>query len=88
MIYKLIFLCIILDYKNMQFKQLIDSIAIDLGSSRDFASIDDIRRKCNPMYKTPQLKTPPNMHEAMSLVVCGIHGKSYHFQRDLTRKKP
>ena len=83
MIYKLIFLCIILDYKNMQFKQLIDGIAIDLGSSRDFASIDDIRRKCNPMYKTP-----PNINEAMSLVVCGIRGKSYHFQRDLTRKKP
>lgn len=53
----------------MQFKQLIDGIAIDLGSFRDFASIDDIRRKCNIMYKTPQLETPPNMHEAMSLVV-------------------
>ena len=53
----------------MQFKQLIDSIVIDLGSSRDFASIDDIKRKCNPMYKTPQLETPPNMHEAMSLAV-------------------
>lgn len=58
-----------LDYKNVQFKQLIDGIAIDLGSFRDFASIDDIRRKCNIMYKTPQLETPPNMHEAMSLVV-------------------
>ena len=41
--------CIILDYKNFQFKQLIDGIAIDLSSSGNFASMVDIRRKYNPM---------------------------------------
>ena len=41
------FLCIILDYKNLKFKHLIDNIYIDFGSSESFASIKDIRRKCN-----------------------------------------
>ena len=34
-------LCIVLNYKNLQFKQFIDDIAI--------ASMKDIRRRCNPM---------------------------------------
>ena len=42
-------LCIILNYKNLQFKQFIDNIAIDFLFSRNFANIKDIRRKCNPM---------------------------------------
>ena len=38
------FLCIILDYKNLQFKKLINDIVIDLGSSRNFANIENIRK--------------------------------------------
>ena len=41
------FLCVMLDYKNLQFKQLIDDIAIDFLFSGNFASIEDIRRKYN-----------------------------------------
>ena len=44
------FLCIILDYKNLKFKQLINDIAIDLWSSKNFTSIKDIRIKCNLGY--------------------------------------
>ena len=33
----------------MQFKQFIDDTIIDLQFSRNFASIKDIRRKCNLM---------------------------------------
>ena len=46
---KTYFLCIILDYKNLKFKYLIDDITIDFWSSRNFTSIEDLRRKCNPM---------------------------------------
>ena len=33
----------------MQFKQFIDDIAIDNKFSRNFARMENIRRKCNPM---------------------------------------
>ena len=36
-----------LDYKNLQFKQIIDGIVIDLWFPRNFASMNDIRRKCS-----------------------------------------
>ena len=42
-------LCIILNYKNLQFKQYIDDIANDFQFSRNFASIERIRRKYNLM---------------------------------------
>ena len=42
------FVYIILNHKNLKFKQLIGNITINLWSSEDFASIKDIRRKCNP----------------------------------------
>ena len=42
-------LCIILNYRNLQFKQFIDNITINLKFSRNFASIENIRKKCNPM---------------------------------------
>ena len=48
LIYKLFFLCIILDYKNSKFIDLIDDIVNDLWSW-NFTNIEDIRRKCNPM---------------------------------------
>jgi len=42
------FLYIILDYRNLKFKHLIDKIAIDFLFFENFASIKDIKRKCNP----------------------------------------
>ena len=36
-----------LDYKNLQFKQIIDGVVIDLWSPINFASMNDIRRKCS-----------------------------------------
>ena len=42
-------LCIILNYKNLQFKQFIDGIAIDFKFSRNFANMEDIKRRCNLM---------------------------------------
>ena len=48
---KTYFLCIILDYKNLEFKHLINDIAIDLFFFffGNFVSINDIRKKCNSM---------------------------------------
>ena len=43
------FLCIILNYKNLKFKHLINNIIIDLWSFENFVSMEDIRRKCNLM---------------------------------------
>ena len=43
------FLCIILDYKNLKFKYLIDDLVIDLCLSGKFSSMKDIIRECNPM---------------------------------------
>ena len=40
---------VILDYKNLKFEHLIDNIAIDLWSSRNFASMEDRRRKYDLM---------------------------------------
>ena len=39
----------ILNYKNLKFKYLIDDIAIDFLFYRNFASMEDIRRKYDPM---------------------------------------
>ena len=49
MIYKAYFLCIILNYKYLQFKQFTDDITIDLYFFRNFASMKDIKKICNPM---------------------------------------
>ena len=38
-------LCIILDYKNLKFKHLIDDIALDIWFSWNFASMEDMRKK-------------------------------------------
>ena len=38
---------IILDYKNLKFKHLIDNVVINFWSFIIFASIEDIRRRCN-----------------------------------------
>ena len=51
------FLCIILDYKNLKFKHLIDDIiiAIDLWFFEIFASIKYIRKKCYLMMNLSKL---------------------------------
>ena len=49
MIHKIIFLYIILNNKNLWFKQLIDNTIIDLWSSTNFSSMEGIKRKCNLM---------------------------------------
>ena len=36
-------------YKILKFKYLIDDMTIDLWSFGNFASIEDIKRNCNPM---------------------------------------
>ena len=41
------FLCIILDCKKLQFKQLMDDIIIDTWFFWNFVNIKDIRNKCN-----------------------------------------
>ena len=43
------FLCLILDYKNLKFKYLIDDIVIDFLSFENFTSMKDIKRKYNPI---------------------------------------
>ena len=40
-------LCIIIDYKNLKFKHLIDDITINFLFLRSFASMDDMRSKYN-----------------------------------------
>ena len=40
-------LCIILNYKNLQFKKFIDDIVINLYFSWNFASMEDIKRRYN-----------------------------------------
>ena len=40
---------LILEYKNLKFKHLIDDIVINLWPFWNFASMKDIRRKCNPI---------------------------------------
>ena len=45
---------VILDYKNSKFKDLINDITIDLWPFWNFANMEDIRRKCNPMVNLSQ----------------------------------
>ena len=35
--------------QNMQFKQFVDGITIDFKFFRNFTSIEDIKRRCNPI---------------------------------------
>jgi len=39
----------ILNYKNLQFKQFIDDIAIDFQFSKNLTSVEYIRRRSNPI---------------------------------------
>ena len=47
--YLLYILCIILNYKNLQFKQFIDDMAIDFEFFINFSSMEYIRRRHNLM---------------------------------------
>ena len=40
---------IILDHKNLKYKNLFDDIAIHFLSFWNFANVEDIKRKCNSM---------------------------------------
>ena len=53
-------LCTILNYKNLQFKQFIDDIVIG-QFSRNFASMEEIRRKCNPMVNLSKFISNKNI---------------------------
>ena len=44
-----LFLCIILNYKNLKFEHLIDDIVIDFWFSKNFTSMKDVRKKRNPI---------------------------------------
>ena len=48
---KTYFLYIVLDHKNLEFKNFIDVIAIDIWSSWNFASIEDIIKTYNPIVR-------------------------------------
>jgi len=60
-IHKLIFLCKILNYKNLKFKHFIDDIVIDLRFSRNFVNTEDIRRKCNLMISLSKFTSNKNI---------------------------
>ena len=45
-----LFLCIILDYKSLKYKHLIDEVAINLWYFKNFANMKYVRKKkCNLM---------------------------------------
>ena len=46
--------CIIVDNKNLKFKDLSDDIAIDIWSFWKFLSMDDLRKKYNSMVNLPK----------------------------------
>ena len=55
----------------MKFKHLIDDIAIDLWSSGNFASIENIRRKCNTVVDLTKLTS--NKKILSGVVVVGYN---------------
>ena len=48
---------LILKYKNLKFKYLIDDRAIDIWFSRNFPSMEDISRKYNQMVDLSKFKS-------------------------------
>ena len=55
----------------MKFKYLIDDIVINLWFSRNFASMKDIKRKCNPMIDFSKFKS--NKKILSEVVVIGYN---------------
>ena len=64
---------VILDYKNSKFKDLINDITIDLWPSWNFANMEDIRRKCNPMVNLSQFTSNKNKIKNLSGVVVLVY---------------
>ena len=64
------FLCILLDYKKLKFKHLVDDITIDFLSFGNFASMKNIKRKYIPMMDL--LKFTFNK-KILSKVVAGVN---------------
>ena len=58
-----LFLCIILDHKNLKFKHLIDDIAINIWYSWNFASMEDIIRTYNPTIRFSKFTPNKNIYE-------------------------
>ena len=58
---------VILDYKNLKFKDLIDDIAINLWSFWNFANMEDIRRKCNPTVNLLQFTSQKKKKKRVEL---------------------
>lgn len=50
-----------LNYKNLQVKQCINDITIDLQFSRDFESMENIRRKFNPIVELSKFTSNKKM---------------------------
>ena len=58
---------VILDYKNLKFKDLIDDIAINLWSFWNFANMKDIRRKFNPTVNLSQFTSKKKKKKRVEL---------------------
>ena len=50
-------LLIILNYKNLQFKQFVNNMAIDLLFFKNFTNIGDIKKRCKPMMDLLKFKS-------------------------------
>ena len=75
----------ILDYKSLQFKQLINDITIDIQSFGNFASIEHIRRKCNSMVDLSKFTYNKNiLSEVVALSynkVCSQTLSCFHYNK-------
>ena len=58
---------VILDYKNLKFKDLIDDIAINLWSFWNFANMKDIRRKFYPTVNLSQFTSKKEKKKRVEL---------------------
>ena len=60
---------VILEYKNSKFKDLIDDKTIDFLFSWNFASIEDIRKKYNPIVNFSQFTSNKNILSRVIVLV-------------------
>ena len=73
------FLYIILDYKNLKFKHLIDKITIDFWSFEKFASIEDIRRKYNLIMDLLKLISNKNILSKVIIAILSKRRSYYNY---------
>ena len=64
-------MCIILDYKNLKFKHLIDNIVIDIWSFENFVGMRDTKKK---MWSNEKLS---NFISNKKKISSGVVGKLY-----------